>query len=95
MPGRHPCIAPDESFLIFDSNSVGPPGSRNVQLFICFRESDGSWGKAINLSQILDSDHNITASLSPDGKCLFFMAESDIYWVDARIIEKLKPKESK
>ena len=90
-PGRHPCIAPDESFLIFDSNIIGPPGSRNVQLFICFRESDGSWGKAINLSQILDSEHNIAAYLSPDGKYLFFLAESDIYWVDARIIEKLKP----
>lgn len=90
-PGRHPCIAPDESFLIFDSNIIGPPGSRNVQLFICFRKSDGSWGKAINLSQILDTEHNIAASLSPDGKYLFFLAESDIYWVDARIIEKLKP----
>jgi glyoxylase-like metal-dependent hydrolase (beta-lactamase superfamily II) len=95
MPGRHPCIAPDESFLIFDSNTVGPPGSHNVQLFICFRESDGSWGEAINLSQILDSEHNIAASLSPDGKYLFFLSESDIYWVDAKIIEDLKPKELK
>lgn len=94
-PGRHPCIAPDESFLIFDSDTIGPPGSRNVQLFICFCESDGSWGKAINLSQILDSEHNIAASLSPDGKYMFFLAESDIYWVDATIIEELKPKELK
>jgi len=90
MPGRHPCIAPDESFLIFDSDTIGPPGSRNVQLFICFRESDGLWGKAINLSKSLDSEHNIAASLSPDGKYLFFLAESDIYWVSTKILDQLK-----
>ena len=90
MPGRHPCIAPDESFLIFDSDTIGPPGNRNVQLFICFRKSDGSWGKAINLSKILDSEHNIAASLSPDGKYLFFLAGSDIYWVSTKIFDQLK-----
>jgi glyoxylase-like metal-dependent hydrolase (beta-lactamase superfamily II) len=89
MPGRHPCIAPDESFLIFDSYITDPPGSQ-AKLFICFRESDGSWGKAINLSKILDSDRNIAASLSPDGKYLFFMAESDIYWVSTKIFDHLK-----
>ncbi len=94
MAGRHPCIAPDESFLIFDSYTIDPPGG-NAQLFICFRKSDGSWGNATNLSVILGTEGNIAASLSPDGKYLFFEVESDIYWVDATIIEELKPKELK
>jgi Tol biopolymer transport system component len=34
--------------------------------------------------------------VSPDGKFLFFTAgergKSDIYWVDAKILDKLRPK---
>ena len=61
-----------------------------VRLFICFRESEGSWGEAINLSRLLESEGNIAASLSPDGKHLFFLAESDIYWVSTKIFDRLK-----
>jgi glyoxylase-like metal-dependent hydrolase (beta-lactamase superfamily II) len=89
MAGRHPCIAPDESFLIFDSYTIDPPGG-HAHLFICFRESDGSWGKAESLSKILESERNIAASLSPDGKYLFFRAESDIYWISTKIFNQLK-----
>jgi hypothetical protein len=89
MPGRHPCIAPDESYIIFDSYTVDPPGG-HAQLFICYREKDGSWGETINLSRILETEGNIAASLSPDGKYLFFEAESDIYWVSTEMIDRLR-----
>lgn len=89
MAGRHPCIAPDESFLIFDSYTIDPPGG-HAHLFICFRQSDGSWGKAESLSKMLESERNIAASLSPDGKYLFFRAESDIYWISTKIFNQLK-----
>lgn len=32
-------------------------------------------------------------TFSPDGKYLFFHRNNDIYWVDAEIIDDLKPKE--
>jgi hypothetical protein len=89
MAGSHPCIAPDENFIIFDSYTIDPPGGYS-QLFICFRESDGSWGKAANISELLETEGNIAASLSPDGKYLFFEAESDIYWVSTKIFDQLK-----
>lgn len=89
MSGRHPCIASDESFLIFDSYTIDPPGG-HAQLFVCFRESDDSWGKATNLSEILETEGNIAVSLSPDGKYLFFSAESDIYWASTKILDQLK-----
>lgn len=89
MSGRHPCIAPDESFLIFDSYTIDPPGG-NAKLFICFRESGGTWGKAANISEILETEGNIAASLSPDGKYLFFSAEGGIYWVSTEIFKGLK-----
>jgi glyoxylase-like metal-dependent hydrolase (beta-lactamase superfamily II) len=89
MSGRHPCIAPDESFLIFDSYTIDPPGG-NAQLFICFRESTDVWGRATNLSEVLGTKGNIAASLSPDGKYLFFRAEGGIYWVSTEIFDRLK-----
>ncbi len=89
MSGRHPCIAPDESFLIFDSYTIDPLGGQ-AQLFVCFREGDGSWGNAVNLSQALGTEGNIAASLSPDSKYLFFTAGSDIYWVSTEILDSLK-----
>jgi len=33
--------------------------------------------------------------LSPDGKYLFYQSRGDIYWVDAKIIEELKPRDLK
>ena len=91
--GRHPCISPDESFIIFDAYKK--PGGGEGTLFVCFKEEDGSWGQAINLGDNVNTGHNICASLSPDGKYLFYFANKDIYWVDAKIIEELKPKELK
>ena len=35
------------------------------------------------------------AWVTTDGKYIFFKAEGDIYWVDAGIIEELKPNELK
>ena len=59
---------------------------------MCFKKKDGSWGVAIKFSDNVNTGHNICASISPDGKYLFYNANKDIYWVDARIIEELKPK---
>jgi len=51
-------------------------------------------GKTIN-----SSAYEYCPMLSPDGKYLFFTSKKtgngDIYWVDARIIEHLKPKDLK
>jgi hypothetical protein len=32
------------------------------------------------------------AIVSPDGRYLFFTNEGDIYWVDAEIIQQLRPE---
>ncbi|MFC1724440.1 MBL fold metallo-hydrolase [candidate division KSB1 bacterium] len=91
-PGGHPCIAPDESFIIFDSRR---PGGQGVgDFYVCFRKEDGTWSKAINLGDRINTPGgNMCASLSPDGKYIFYHTRKDIYWVDAKIIENLKPDE--
>lgn len=95
-------IAPDGSYLIFES---ARPGSMegSTDLYISFRKKDGSWGRAKNMGPNVNSKFTERfAKLSPDGKYLFFGSDrdnkpgdegADIYWVDAKIIGKLKEKE--
>lgn len=80
--GAHPFIAPDESYLIFDSG----PG-----LMISFQTKDGTRTNAKKMGII----PNMCPSVSPDGKYLFFARHGNIVWVDAKIIEILKPKNLK
>lgn len=81
---QHTCIAPDESFHIFDFSQ---------NLYISFRTKDGTWGRPIDLSQKLNLPEGETlATLSPDNRYLFFCNRGDIYWVSSKIIEELRPK---
>jgi hypothetical protein len=92
----HPFIAPDESYLIWDSERAG--GHGDTDLYISFKKKDGSWGPAINMGDKVNSDKaDFYASVTPDGKYILFnrgiddKGNIDIYWVDAQIIESLKP----
>lgn len=87
-----PYIAPDESFIIFESNRPG--GKGQIDLYICFRNPDDSWSEAINLGDTINTKESERfPSISPDGKFFFYVGHtSDIYWVDAKIIEKLKAR---
>ena len=92
----HPFIAEDESYLIWDGRRDS--GYGNSDLYISFRRQDGSWGKAINLGDKINTDAwEASATVTPDGKYLFFHRTTspgnvDIFWVDANVIETLRPK---
>ncbi|GAA6154143.1 TolB family protein [Pseudoteredinibacter isoporae] len=93
----HPFIAPDESYLIWDSEREGGYGESD--LYISFRQSDGAWGPAINMGDAVNSDKwDAYASVTPDGKYILFNRSIDdddnvdIYWIDARIIDVLRAK---
>ena len=86
-PDAHPFIAPDESFLLFDT--YRQPGAG---LYICFRRADGSWGEIIPLDDRLGIPPVGQAALSPDGKYLFFSLCGDMYWVDARFLAELNAR---
>jgi hypothetical protein len=96
----HPFIAPDESYLIWDSEREG--GFGESDLYISFRQKDDSWGPAINMGDKVNSDKwDAYASVTPDGKYILFNRgvdpendNADIYWVSANIIDELRPKES-
>ncbi|MBD8527417.1 PD40 domain-containing protein [Pseudomarimonas arenosa] len=93
----HPFIAPDESYVMWDGIKDG--GFGDVDLYISFRQQDGSWGEAINLGDKVNTDaYEAGPKVTPDGKYLFFVRNMgsdqfenvDIFWVDAKIIETLR-----
>jgi Tol biopolymer transport system component len=89
-----PFIAPDESYLIFESDRpTGVEG--NIDLYIAFRRKDGTWGEPMNMGpRINTASAERFARVSPDGKYLFFGRNIgqgfDIYWISANIIADLK-----
>jgi len=92
-------IAPDDSYMIFCS--IGRPDSYGgSDLYISFRKKDGTWTKATNMGKDINTSRGVMCpTISPDGKYVFFASSisgnGDIYWVDAKIIEELKPAELK
>ncbi len=93
----HPFIAPDESYLIFDSKRED--GFGDSDLYISFRQQDGSWSDAINLGDKINTEGPDTGGVvSPDGKYFFFnrkisSEDSDVYWVDTQVLHMLRPKQ--
>ncbi|MFC1726112.1 TolB family protein [candidate division KSB1 bacterium] len=94
---QHPCIAPDESYMIFYSSRPGHLGDNNGDLYISFKNESGEWSEPVNMGPEINKGHVITRfpRLSPDGKYLFFskvvsMYNDQIYWVDIRYIETLR-----
>jgi len=89
-----PFIAPDESFLIFES--MRPEGiDGSVDLYITFKNKNNQWSVPLNMgSKINSASGERFPRLSPDGKYLFFGSSrsgiNDIYWIDAAIIDELR-----
>ena len=108
-----PFIAPDESYILYESDSGA--------LFASFRKEDGSWSEPISMSETLNFSgaQDRFPLLSNDGKYLFFVSNrwlgnrypdtrlnleemkaraqsfsnglGNMFWVDASIIENLRP----
>jgi len=97
----HPFIAPDESYLMWDAEKED---ENRPDIYISFRNKDGSWGTAINMgAQINTPVYEQRAKVTPDGKYLFFWrgysktredgsryVVGSPHWVDARVIEDLR-----
>jgi hypothetical protein len=95
------CVAPDESFLIV--SCWNRPDNRGVSdFYISFHDENGKWSKLKNIGEPINSDHEENCpTLSPDGKYFLFnrrnvtTGKTDIYWVDAEIINNLKTEVKK
>jgi hypothetical protein len=93
-----PFIAPDESYLILCSDR--PSGYGKADIYISFRKEDESWTEPANLGETVNSPYDeYIPAVTPDGKYFFYTTNKtgnrDIYWVDIKIIEKLKHEKAK
>jgi hypothetical protein len=79
-------VAPDESYLVFAANRPGGLGSGD--LFVSFRQGDGSWSAARSLGNTINTDtDDFCPFVSPDGKYLFYASRGDIYWVSTDVLK--------
>jgi ribosomal protein L24E len=93
-----PFVAPDESYLIICQQKE--QGFGKYDLHIYFKKSDDTWTNPINMGEnVNSSEYEFRPYVTPDGKYLFFTSNrpkegntGNIYWIDARIIDDLKPK---
>ena len=81
-----PAVAPDQSFIVFDSGRVkGGLGRLNI----AFRDGDG-WSKPVDLGDDLNEDLPWGAHLAPDGRNVYVTGNSGIWkisldpWLNAR-----------
>ncbi len=82
-------VASDESYLIFCGDRAD--GYGRGDLYISFKKPDGSWTKAKNMGDTINTTgHELCPFVTRDGKYFFYTSNQDIYWVDARIINDLK-----
>lgn len=100
----HPYIAPDESYLMWDV--VREDGYGQSDIYISFKHKDGSWLTPINMGPKINTNFKESSPwVTYDGKYLFFTrGEWKVkkdgsrnyvgkrYWVDAKVIENLRPK---
>lgn len=100
-PEFSPCISPDDKFLIFTRLLEQEKRPPQMNLFISFRNKDPEWSEALNLTEVIGLPVQSPmvmmsqARITPDGKYLFFCFFNGqghmVYWVDAGIIEGMRP----
>jgi ankyrin repeat protein/Tol biopolymer transport system component len=94
--GMGPFISPDGSYIIFSSMDL-PETFGSMDLYIGYRNPDGTWTKPVNMGPAVNSESaEILPMVSGDGKYLFLRTQkngvSGIYWINAKLIEELRPK---
>jgi len=71
----HASIAPDESFLIYPTEVKPDRLGGGWNYFVSFRSQDDRWSDLVNIGKSVNSERSSdSASLSADGKFLFFRA---------------------
>ena len=94
--GVHAFIAPSQDYIVANLRNKEDE-ERKSDIYVYFKEKDGTWSKPINLGNTVNSNFAETCpSITPDGKYLFFGRYneegglSNFYWVSTEIISKLK-----
>ncbi|MEM7280429.1 MAG: hypothetical protein AAF438_02185 [Pseudomonadota bacterium] len=80
-------VSPDETYIIHVS-ADRPDSLGGSDLYISFREDNGSWGQGIHMGEnINSSEADYCPMVTPDGKYFYFTQGEEIMWVDSGIID--------
>jgi len=83
------CAAPDLNFLILHRYDASREA--NAGLYVSYKPSDQSWSEPKSIGDHINMLNASWASLSADGKYLFFLGKGyGIYWVKTELIDYLK-----
>jgi len=88
----HLVVDPQGTYIIFDSQSR--PRIGDCRLFISFKTKNGTWTKPTSMGKYI-KQRAAMALISYDGKYIFYKAGDDVYWISAKIIEKMRPENIK
>jgi len=70
-----PVISPDGEYLLFNAYDA-PNGKGGEDIYVSKKNSNGSWGKAVNIGGLVNTKaEEAAANFSPDGKYFFFARE--------------------
>ncbi|WP_299884032.1 ankyrin repeat domain-containing protein [uncultured Lacinutrix sp.] len=84
-------IDPEEKYIIFCSTRS--EGFGRGDLYISFKNSNGTWSKSINMGKAINTkNHELCPFVTADGKYLFYTSNEDIYWVSTEVIKEIKEK---
>lgn len=87
-------VSPDETYIIHVS-ADRPGGLGGADLYVSFRQTDGTWGKGIHLGDGINSaEADYCPMVTPDGKYFYFTQGNDLMWVDAAVIDKYRVDET-
>lgn len=87
----HSYISPRGDYMLFDSNRPG--GFDEIDVYVSFMTDNKEWSEGVNLGEKINRGQFTIPSLTPDAKYLFLNADGNIYWVEAGVIETLRPED--
>lgn len=96
--GHHGFISPSQEYLLVHTQNKENEQRKDADIYVCFKEKDGTWTKPISLGNEVNSNVNEGCpSITPDGKYMLFGRDEEdgtanVYWVSTEVIENLKPK---
>ena len=81
-----PYMAPDRGYLL-----ISRIDAQGGHIAVSFHSEDGSWTEPSPLD-LGDVSYPVCPYVSPDGNYLFVLSGAIVYWVDAQIIETVRPQ---
>jgi hypothetical protein len=82
-------VDPEETYVIFCANKPG--GNGRGDLYISYKDGDGSWQPAKNLGKEINAERSeYCPFVTPDGQYFFYTKSNDIYWVDTKFLKSLR-----